>query len=101
MDLNKHNLMLWGVLLLFFGLQFHYFDSFVLTEKASTVYYKRFEKKEAAKPQPSLFLKEAPQSVQRKTIKPPEWLGRCLMSVGGVLIFQSFVARKIESSSKE
>jgi len=96
MNMNRNSLFLWGAILLFFGLQFHYFDSFVLTEKASAVYYNRFEKKAKAKKEPTNFLQDAPTVTQRKTIMPPNWLGRCLMSVGGVLIFQSFVVRKSE-----
>lgn len=96
MELNRNNLLLWGALLLFFGLQFHYFDSFVLTEKASKFYFDRFEKKSKPPAPKSSFLQDAPQVTQRKTVKPPIWLGRCLMSVGVVLIIQSFIVRKVE-----
>ena len=96
MDFNKHSLFVWGAMLLFFGLQFHYFDSFVLTEKASGFYYQRFEKRAKVEKPDSPFLKDAPVISRRKTIQPPDWLGRCLMSVGGVLIFQSFLIRRNE-----
>ncbi|MDB4793840.1 MAG: hypothetical protein P8M80_12700 [Pirellulaceae bacterium] len=96
MHMNKGNLLIWGVMALFFGLQFHYFDSFVLTEKASSFYYNRFEKKSKVEKPSNPFLRDTPQVSQRKTIKPPPWLGRCLMSVGGVLVFQSLVVRRIE-----
>lgn len=96
MDLNQNKLFIWGALLLFFGLQCHYFQSFVLTEKASKFYYSRFEKKAKVEKPISPFLKEAPQIQQRKSFQPPDWLGRCLMSVGGVLIFQSIMVRRKE-----
>ncbi len=96
MELNRNNLLLWGVLLLFFGLQFHYFDSYILTEKASNVYFDRFEKKSKPPEIKNSFLEDAPQVTERKTIKPPIWLGRCLMSVGAVLIFQSFIVKRME-----
>ena len=96
MNLNRHKLFIWGALLLFFGLQCHYFEGFVLTEKASKFYYSRIEKKAKVEKPKSPFLKDAPEIVQRKTIKPPDWLGRCLMSVGGVLLFQAIWLRKEE-----
>ena len=71
MELNRNNLLMWGVLLLFFGLQFHYFDSYILTEKASKVYFDRFEKKSKAPEIKQSFLEDAPQVMERKTIKPP------------------------------
>lgn len=96
MDFNRHSLFLWGAMLLFFGLQFHYFDSFVLTEKASKIYYSRFEKKAKVEKPASPFLAEAPEMDPRKTFRPPDWLGRCLMSVGGVLVAQALMIRKKE-----
>jgi hypothetical protein len=30
----------------------------------------------------------------QKTIQPPEWIGWCLMSIGGVLILHSLAMRK-------
>ncbi len=96
MEFNQNKLFIWGAILLFFGLQCHYFQSFVLTEKASKFYYQRFEKKAKVEKPLSPFLAEAPKISQRKTIQPPDWLGRCLMSVGGVLIVQSIMARRKE-----
>lgn len=96
MDLNRHSLFIWGALLLFFGLQFHYFDSFVLTEKASKVYYSRFEKKAKVEKPKSPFLDDVPEMSPRKTFRHPDWLGRCLISVGGVLVAQALMLKKKE-----
>lgn len=96
MEFNRNSLFIWGALILFFGLQFHYFDSFVLTEKASDFYYKRFEKKPKVEKPKSPFLKDVPKIAKRKSFQPPDWLGRALMSVGGVLIFQALVIRRNE-----
>ena len=96
MDFNRNSLFIWGALALFFGLQFHYFDSFVLTEKASKVYYKRIGKKTKVEKPKSPFLEQAPEISDRKVIRHPDWLGRCLMSVGGVLVVQALMIRKKE-----
>jgi hypothetical protein len=96
MEFKKNNLFIWGTLLLFFGLQFHYFDSFVLTEKASSFYYDRFEKQTAPEKPRGIFSRETIAPLQRKTIQPPDWLGRCLISVGGVLVVQALLIRKEE-----
>ncbi len=94
MDLDKHKLLLWGTLILFFGIQFHYFNSYVLTEKASKVYYSRFEKKAKVDVPKSKFLQKEEEESPRKTFRPPNWLGRCLISVGAVLVVQAIMLRK-------
>lgn len=96
MDFKKNNLFIWGALLLFFGLQFHYFDSFVLTEKASGFYYDRFEKRASPEKPGGIFSRDIAKLSPRKTLQPPDWLGRCLMSVGGVLMVQALLIRKNE-----
>jgi hypothetical protein len=44
----------------------------------------------------SLYLKEALANGAgpKKVIQPPEWLGWCMMSIGGVLILHSLAMRK-------
>ena len=102
MEWNRNQFLMAGVILLLLGLQLRYVDSFVLTEDCSRFINKRLmkAKKKKQKPEsnyPSLFAnisKPKPPAVTRRTVKPPNWLGWAFLSVGAVLILQSFAMPK-------
>lgn len=95
MELNRNHYLGIGMVLLLLGLQFRYVDSFQLTEATTKVLAKRMKKESvvAQSPLAAIFGQTKPTDVQ-KTVRPPKWLGWSLISIGGVLVFQSLGMRK-------
>jgi hypothetical protein len=96
MTFNRNNYLMFGVLLLSFGVQLHFFDTFELTETASKVYYEKIErtKRKDTREIPRLFSAAAATPFPRKIIAPPKWLGWPFISVGAVLVFQAICVRR-------
>jgi len=89
MELNRNHWYLFGLVFLFFGIQFRVVDAFVLSPELTNVLAERTGNPLAAVSSVTTLLGvERPMPV-RKTLKPPEWLGWCLMSVGSVLVLHS------------
>lgn len=90
MDLrNRNQVLLAGLVVLLFGLQFHFVDAFVLTPNATKLLAEQSGHPIAAasNTMESLIGTQAP--IPGKALRPPEWLGWCLMSIGSVLILHS------------
>ncbi len=95
MELNRNHFFLIGLILLFFGIQFRMVDSVVLNGKTSEFIAKRLQKKPAGTGSdlpPSLL--SSPPPVSRRTIRPPDWLGWMLVSVGAVFVLHSLAMPK-------
>ncbi|MCG8585519.1 MAG: hypothetical protein MI757_12480 [Pirellulales bacterium] len=95
MELNRNQFMMIGLLVLLLGLQFRMVDHFVLNAKASEIVDEKLGKRSNAEitPVAATATGEAPAVVNR-IVKPPQWLGWCLVSVGGVLVLHSLAMRK-------
>jgi hypothetical protein len=83
MGLNRHSLMLAGLLLFLLGVQFRVVDSFTLSERSSNFVAARL----GGGPTASMASWQAPPL--RKVVEPPRWLGLAMMSVGAVLTVKS------------
>lgn len=79
MGVNRHSLLLAGLLLFFLGVQFRVVDSFTLSERSSNFVAARLGGPAASWQAPPL----------RKVVEPPRWLGLAMMSVGAVLTVKS------------
>jgi hypothetical protein len=88
--LNRNHYFLIGLVLLFLGVQFRMVDTVVLNEPVSQVMRNRVQ------PQGSQPLAFAQRLVtpQLHAVQPPKYLGWVLLSVGGVLVLQSFAMPK-------
>jgi hypothetical protein len=88
MDLNRHQFLFIGFLLLLIGVQFRYVSAYVLNPEAT-----RFlaERTGQATPGAASFMSATAgtSAAPRKTLEPPEWLAWCLISVGAVLCLHS------------
>ena len=92
MELNRNQVFMTGLLLVFLGMQFRWVESFVLNERTSQFVAERMHQvQQGANPGPirSALISSAPSS--RRTVTPPRWLGLSLISIGSVLILQSLV----------
>ncbi len=94
MEINRNQYFMAGVILLLLGIQLRMVDSYVLNAETTRVLAKQ-----AATPRQQMALfavqKTAPE-MARKVVRPPEWLGWCLMSIGSVLILHSLAMKKPE-----
>jgi hypothetical protein len=87
MDLNRHQFLFIGLMVLLIGLQFRYVSAYVLNPEATKFLAERTGQ---SSPAYQLFSATAGASAgPRKVLEPPEWLSWCLMSVGAVLCLHS------------
>lgn len=95
MELNRNHYFGIGLLLLLLGLQFRYVDSFQLTSETTRFLAKRFDKDSIASSDTAVaaWFDQANPEVMKKTVKPPKWIGWCLISIGSVLVLQSLGMR--------
>ena len=92
MELNRNQYFFVGIVLLLMGWQFRIVSSYTLTSDATRFLAERTQG--SASDGAILALSSDMGAGPQKVIQPPEWLGWCLMSVGGVLILHSLAMRK-------
>jgi hypothetical protein len=88
-EFNRNQYFMAGIVLLLLGIQFRLTESFTLNERAT-----RFLAGRAVASERPVGAAIMPASVARRSIRPPQWLGWSLMSVGSVLILHSLAMRK-------
>jgi hypothetical protein len=94
MELNRHHYFFIGVLLVFLGIQFRTVEAYVLNEKSTQFLVEKLGSTPVQEVSTMRQFFPAAGPMPRKTIRPPEWLGWCLISVGGVLILHSLAMPK-------
>lgn len=87
MELNRNHYFMAGVVLLLLGIQLRMIDAFVLNESTTRFLTQRAGGAAAAAILPAIG--PAP----RKTVRPPDWLGWALMSVGSVLVLHALAMK--------
>ena len=87
MGINRHHLILAGLLLFFLGVQFRVVESFTLSERSSSFVAARLGGGAAAQ----VASWQAPPL--RKVVEPPRWVGLALMSLGAVLTVKSLSSK--------
>jgi protein-S-isoprenylcysteine O-methyltransferase Ste14 len=90
MDLNRNQFFFVGVIFLLMGIQFRMVTSFVLTTEATRFLAERTQTADRSMIDLATDVGAGPQ----KVVRPPEWLGWCLMSIGSVLILHSLAMKK-------
>ncbi len=91
MEFNRNQYFFLGLVILFMGLQFRMVSSYVLTNEATRFLAERTQ----SSPTQNVAISFASNlgEVSRKVIRPPDWLGWCMISVGSVLILHSFAMK--------
>ncbi|HVC93621.1 MAG TPA: hypothetical protein VND64_08025 [Pirellulales bacterium] len=87
MEFSRNHYFLAGVVVLLVGIQLRLVDSFVLNESSTRFITNQSAGVVTGKP---IF---ASITVPRKVVRPPEWLGWSLMSIGSVLILHSLAMK--------
>jgi hypothetical protein len=89
-EINRNQYFLAGLVILFIGLQLRLVETFVLNERASKFLAERVPALASA--DDSVLPAAGP--TPRKTIRPPEWIGYAVISVGAVLILHSLAMKR-------
>ena len=87
MEFNRNHYMFLGVVILLLGLQLRMVQSYVLNAKA-TRFLAQSSSGESFGDAMASFTDDVTIGT-RRVVRPPEWLGWCLISVGAVLILHS------------
>lgn len=99
MELNRNQYFFAGVLLVLLGVQLRMVGSYVLTAETTRLLANKGQVAASSTPPPLAFGSAASAPAlptTRKVIRPPEWLGWCLVSVGAVLVLHSLSMKKPE-----
>ncbi|MFZ5831337.1 MAG: hypothetical protein ACOY3P_14725 [Planctomycetota bacterium] len=89
MDITRNQYWLFGWVLLFLGLQFRLIDSVELKPEVSQMLFKQSAPALAAASDGLGAFSTGASPAIRKTVKPPEWIGWALLSVGAVLLLHA------------
>jgi hypothetical protein len=94
MELNRNQFFLLGLVILFLGVEFRLIESFVLNEKATKFIMERTKKSDGIGSL-SAYL-PAMGTAPKRTVRPPNWIGWALVSIGAVLVLHSLAMNKPE-----
>jgi hypothetical protein len=92
MEFNRNQYFMIGLVLLFIGIELRMVESFVLNEKSSRFVAEKFGPQQENSPLMSIAGDVT--AGQRRVVRPPQWLGWCIISVGSVLILHSLAMRR-------
>jgi hypothetical protein len=92
-EFNRNQYFLVGLVILALGLQLRMVETFVLNEKASRFLAERLPAAVANADGEQPFMPAA-GATPRRTVRPPNWLGYALMSIGAVLILHSLAMKR-------
>jgi hypothetical protein len=95
MELNRNQFFMIGLVVLFLGIELRLVDSFVLNDKTTRFLAAQTKSAESTAGSLAQFL-PASGPIPRKVIRPPQWLGWSLISLGSVLVLHSLAMRKPE-----
>lgn len=94
MDITRNQFFFAGVACLLVGLQFHMTDSYELTPEFTQFLAERTAHPLASVNAATQTLTPSNKPLAKKTVRPPEWIGWSLMSLGSVLILHSWGMKK-------
>lgn len=90
MDIDRNRYFMFGVILFLLGLQFRLVDSFVLNESSTRALHKFAQHSKIAD---NNLATNAYMDMgsPKKSVKPPNWVGFILLTVGGVMSLHAMV----------
>ena len=93
MDINRNQFFMFGILVVLLGLQLRLVDRYVLNERATKFIVDRANGSSGTGKSLMSFASSGAVT-PRRVVRPPEWSGWCLISIGAVLILHSFALRR-------
>ena len=94
MDITRNQYFFAGLLCLLLGAQFRMVDSFELTADFTQFLAARTGHPLASVNNITQALTQSEKPPGKKTVRPPDWLGWSLISLGSVLILHSWAMKK-------
>jgi hypothetical protein len=94
MAMNRNHYFMIGLVVLFLGAEFRLVESLVLSPECTAYLAKKTHHPVAAVSGFAIPFTPDHKPILKKTLKPPEWLGWCMVSVGSVLILHSWAMPK-------
>jgi hypothetical protein len=94
LDITRNQFFYAGLVCLLLGAQFRFVEAVELNAEFSQLLYKQGAPPIAAMNSASQGFAGSGAPVVKKTLRPPEWLGWSLLSVGGVLVLHSWAMKK-------
>lgn len=88
-EFNRNQYFFLGAIILLFGLQVRMVSAYVLSEDATRFLAERSHASSSAPEQALVSFTSSTGMIPNKVIRPPQWLGWCLISVGAVLMLHS------------
>ena len=93
-EFNRNQYFFLGAIILLLGIQVRMVSAYVLNEDATRFLAERTHSSASAPEQALVSFSSGAGLIANKVIRPPEWLGWCLISVGAVLILHSLAMPK-------
>ena len=95
MEISRNQYFLIGLVLFLLGVQFRMIDTVELTPECTQFLAQRAGRQTAAISTTAKRLDPfSTDKGVKKTVRPPEWLGWSLMSIGAVLVLHSWAMKK-------
>ncbi len=94
MDITRNQFFFAGLALLLMGIQFRMVDSIELTPEFTQFLADRTGHPLASVSATTQTLTQSEKPLVKKTIRPPDWIGFSLISLGSVLILHSWGMKK-------
>jgi len=94
MDITRNQFFFAGLACLLMGIQFRMVDSIELTPEFTQFLAERTGHPLASVSATTQSLTQSDKPLVKKTIKPPDWIGFSLISLGSVLILHSWGMKK-------
>ena len=93
MDITRNQFLFAGLVLLFLGLQFRAVDTIELTPELTQLLAEQSNHPLASVNASAALVTGAQKPVATKTVRPPEWLGWALVSLGATLIMHAMAMK--------
>jgi hypothetical protein len=92
MEVNRNQFFMGGLVLLFLGIQFRMIDTFTFNEKVTRFLATRM--KVIDEPTAAATGTNTAAASSRKVVRPPEWVGFAMISLGAVLVLHAMAMQK-------
>jgi hypothetical protein len=94
MDITRNQFFFAGILCLFVGIEFRMVDSFELNPELTQFLAVRTGHPLASVNATTQSLTASEKPLAKKTVRPPDWIGWMLISLGSVLVLHSWGMKK-------